>query len=336
MLKMAIDVGFGRTKGESSAGSRVDFPSVIGEFHPVKFISGMENDPASNLAIGYNYRHWFVGDSALKQSTPQATVDKERTISEEGLTLLAAAMTLLAPDKSTEFINLVIGLPVMHYETLKQKYLTAAKTQHVVDRISLSGDKVDRKYFSVSDAKVLPQPFGTLFDRILNERGELIDKTLATGKIGIIDIGYNTLDLARADNLEYINPRSTSFSGLGMFTAFQALSTEIYRNMGIEIPPERIESVIRKGEIKVSGQPVSIEKYKWTAFQEAASQVLSRVKSTWPDRWELDQILITGGGAILLGGYLQSELGQQAQVVNNPVFANVAGYLKFAQRVWRQ
>jgi plasmid segregation protein ParM len=336
MIKMAVDVGFGRVKGVSSAGDRVDFPSVIGDFHPVKFVSGMEGDPSSNLAIEYNYKRRFVGNAALKQTTPQATVDKERTVSEEGLTLLAAAMVLMAPEKPSEQINLVVGLPVMHYETLKQKYLTAAKTLHMVDRLSLSGEPVERKYFSVVDVKVLPQPFGSLFDRLLNDRGELIEKRLAAGKVGIIDIGYNTLDLARADNLEFINPRSTSFSGLGMFTAFQALSVEIYRNLGIEIPPERIEPIIRQGEVKISGRQVSVEQFKRAAFKEAAAQIISRVKSTWPDRWELDQILITGGGAILLGEFLLSELGQQAYVAEDPVFANVAGYLKFAQRVWKQ
>jgi len=47
------------------------------------------------------------------------------------------------------------------------------------------------------------------------------------------------------------------------------------------------------------------------------------------------EIIITGGGAILLGEILISELGQQAYVIGDPVFANVSGYLKFAQRIWK-
>jgi hypothetical protein len=39
-----------------------------------------------------------------------------------------------------------------------------------------------------------------------------------------------------------------------MFTIFQSLSVEIYRNLGVEIPPERIEPVIRSGELKIADE----------------------------------------------------------------------------------
>lgn len=335
-MKMGIDVGFGGVKGLAGSGKKVEFPSVIGDFHPVRFLSGLEGDIASRLVVEYNCKRKFVGEAALKQSIPQATVDNDRTVTEEGIILLTTAMALMSPDKTPEAINLVVGLPVMHYESLKTKYLNAVKTLHTIDLLSLSGETVCRKYLSVTEAKILPQLFGTLFDQLLNEKGEIINPQLAAGKIGIIDIGYNTLDLLCAYNLEYINPRSTSFSGLGMFTVFQALATEIYRNLGVEIPPERIEPLIKNREIKISGQNINIDQYKRSAFKEAAAQIISRVKSLWPNRWELDRIIITGGGAILLGEYLLTELGQQAYAANNPVLANANGYLKFASWCWKQ
>lgn len=336
MINMAVDVGFGRVKGAASNNRRVNFPSVVGEFRPVRFTSGMEgNDPIEHLAIEYNKKRWFVGESALKQSTPQATVDMERTVSEEGITLLLGAMANLV-EQTPQRLNLVVGLPVMHYGKLKQKYYDAVYDTHFVDILKPSGALLARAILIVEGVKVLPQPLGTLFHVLLNERGELTDTRLATGKIGIIDIGYNTLDLARADSLEFIDPRSTSFSGIGMFSAFQALSNELYKNLGVEIPPERLEPLIRDGEVKIAGRRVEIGEYKKAAFWAASDQILSRVKSVWPDRWELDRILITGGGAVLLGEYLAAEFKQQAQIVSSPVFANVSGYLKFAARAWRQ
>jgi plasmid segregation protein ParM len=333
-MKIGIDVGYGRVKGISNT-KKVDFPSVIGDFYPVKFITGMESDLTSKLAVEYNYKRKFVGESALKQSIPQSTVDKERTVQEEGLTLLVSALALLTDEKFSDTINLVVGLPVMHYDGLRTKYLTSIKTLHTIRLLSLSGESICKKHLPVQDAKVLPQPFGTLFDRLLNERGEVVNPQLASSKVGIIDIGYNTVDLARSDSLEYINPRSTSFSGLGMFNVFQVLTNEIYKNLGLEIPLEKIEPHFRSGEIKVAGRAVSIEQYKRTALKEAASQIISKVKSIWPDRWELDQIIITGGGAILLGEFLASEFGQQSYISPNSSFANVNGYLKFAQRIWK-
>jgi hypothetical protein len=47
-----------------------------------------------------------------------------------------------------------------------------------------------------------------------------------------------------------------------MFTIFQTLSGEIYRNLGVEIPPEKIEPAIQSGELKISGRMVDIGQYK--------------------------------------------------------------------------
>lgn len=333
MEHMAIDVGFGGTKGVASNGRRAKFVSVVGDFHPVAFDSGM-NDATSNLVIDYKSKKSFVGESALKQSIPRATVDTDRTVTDEGMTLLAAAMALLADGSATN-TNMVVGLPVRHFETLKNQYIKQVLTLHAIDLLTLTGGLSERKYVSVEQAKVLPQPFGAFFDLILDDKGKLTQEDLAKGKVGIVDIGYNTLDLARADQLEYINPRSTSFAGQGIFSAFQALSGELYRSLKVEIPPERIEPIARSGRIKVAGKETSIFIQQETAFKEAAAQIISRIKSLWPDRWELDQILLAGGGAILLGKYLQAELGDQAVIAADPAFANVNGYLKFARRVWK-
>jgi plasmid segregation protein ParM len=331
MENMAIDVGFGETKGVAGNGRRINFPSIIGDFHPVAYDSGMAE---GNLAINYKSKKSFVGESALKQSVPRATVDTDRTVGEEGMTLLAAAMALLT-DRSAINTNLVVGLPVRNYEMLKNQYLQQTQTLHNVELLTLTGVPVERKYISVGEAKVLPQPFGAFFNLILDDKGGFVREDLAMGKVGIIDVGYNTLDLARADRLEYINPRSTSFAGQGIFNAFQTLSSEIYRKHKVEIPPERIEAVVRAGKLKISGNEISIHTEMETAFREAAAQIISRVKSLWPDRWELDLILLAGGGAILLAKYLLAEFGQQAIIAPEPAFANVNGYLKFARRLWK-
>lgn len=334
MVTIAVDVGFGKVKGFSDKGKMIDFPSVIGDFHPVQFVSGLGNDQIQNLVIGYNHKQYFLGEAALKQSKPQATVDKDRTVSEEGLVLLMGALSLLVGEKVSDSFNMIVGLPVMHYESLKDTYIAAIKKLHIIDNLSLTGELLNRKYLTIAAVKVLPQPMGTFFDNLLNENGEIVNSKLATENVGIIDIGYNTLDFARIDNFDFINPRSTSYSGLGIFSAYQNLSVEIYRNLGIEIPPEQIEAIIRKGEMNISGRQISLEQFKQNAFTETARQIISRVKSFWPDRWSLDKIIISGGGASLLGEFLIQEF-QQASIGTNPMFANVSGYKKFGRRVWK-
>ena len=303
MVTIAVDVGFGKVKGFSSTGKMIEFPTVIGDFHPVKFISGMEKDPTHNLVIGYNQKKYFLGEAALKQSKPQATVDKDRTVTEEGLVLLIGALSLLIGDKVSDSVNLIVGLPVMHFESLKDKYLNSIKQLNTIDILSLTGELLGRKYITIAAVRVLPQPMGTFFDCLLNDNGEIANSKMASENVGIIDIGYNTLDFTRVDNLDFISPRSTSYSGLGIFSAFQNLSIEIYRSLGIEISAEQIEPLVRKGLINISGQQNSIERYKQIAFSEAARQIISRVKSFSPDRWSLNQIIISGGGVSLLAEF---------------------------------
>jgi hypothetical protein len=75
----------------------------------------------------------------------------------------------------------------------------------------------------------------------------MTNSKLAGQNFEIIDIGYKTLDLARIDSLDFINSRSTSFSGVGIFAAFQNLAAEIYRHLGVEIAAEQIENTYNAG-----------------------------------------------------------------------------------------
>jgi plasmid segregation protein ParM len=336
-LNVGIDVGFGNVKGRTDH-SKVDFTSLIGEFSPVKFSSGMEGnaDPTANMVVEYDGKRWFVGPSALKQSTPHNTIEQSRTVSEEGQILMLGALGLLA-GKETH-VNLVVGLPVMHYSDLKESYVQQASGTHVFNYLNLSGEVKDRKAITVKNLRVLPQPFGTVFDLILDDSAQIRDKKLASSKIGIIDIGYNTVDLLRADALEYINKRSTSFSGLGMFSGYCTLSELIYKNFKKEIRPEELGPIVQKGTISLFGKLYPIETLKRKAFEITANNIVSRVISFWPDSWDLDIIVITGGGGANLGDMILPELEKrdirQGILSEDPLFSNVNGYYKCARFSW--
>lgn len=332
----AIDVGFGNVKGISNNGKYCLFPAVIGDFSPISFTLGAQNqqDPLSQIAIGWNYRRYFVGNAALKQAGGKNTIDRDRTVSEEGKVLLVTALSILSQER-VEDVKLVIGLPEMHYDTMKEEYKSIAEGIHEVDILNFSGEVIDRRKFNIREVAVIPQPMGTYFDYFLSSDGSSHSerKKYATGNIGVLDIGFNTLDLSRIDSLTPIGKRSTSYP-LGMFGAFQELSSEIYRMLGVEIPPEELRPFVERKEIFVFGQRKPIHEQMKVAFMSHSEKILSRVKSFWPDRWELTKVLITGGGSIYLGDYLKEEFKGTAEVTTNPIFANVNGYLKYGRRLW--
>lgn len=335
-MKMAIDVGFGRVKALGDNGREANFPAVVAGFQPLTFASGLES--GESLAIEYQGRSYWIGEAALRQSTAaRMTTDRTRTTNEEGMALLAAGMAQIA-EKDHELVNLIIGLPVRFFAGMKDEYSKLARDVHKVNILSPGGAQVKARRVIIVDAvKVLPQPFGCLFDSILDNSGNLQDKALAGGRVGVIDIGFNTLDLARADSLEFNNPGSDSFSGQGLFSAFQELSKEIFRELEIEIPPEKLESTVKEKRITIAGKDHDVSGLIDRAFQQAAEGIISRVKSIWPDRerWQFSQVLITGGGGALLGDYLSPYLGVQSRIVNDPVMSNCRGFLKFGKRAFK-
>jgi len=322
LKNIAVDAGFGRTKA-LSPDRAISFPSLVAHYREVRFTTGMEGngDPTIKMVIESNRRRYFVGSAAGRQGIVQNTIDRDRAISEEAKLLTLGALSLLI-DMSPEHINLV-----------KERYISELKQTHYFDRLDLSGKTLKKHIVNVHEVKVIPQPLGTLFNMLLDEQGGLSRAELAGENVGIIDIGFHTVDLARADSLEFIDRKSASYP-LGLFNAFSELSEEISRSLDIEAPPETLEKVVASGQIKVGGKSVSIERQKQQAFTHAAEQILSKVKTLWPDRWQLDRIIVTGGGGQLLYDYLNRNLDQKTELASKPVFANAEGYLKLAARSW--
>jgi len=334
-----IDVGFGNLTGKSTLKSfDLKMPAIISNFVPITFPVGQQNDfetegicNPSQCSIGYKGKDYFVGKSALRQAGGRNTIDPERTVSLEGEILLMTALSVLA--ESDKNINLVVGLPEGHYDNLRDKYVALANGVHEIEILSLSGAVEEIKNIRIDETIVIPQQLGTFFDFLLDDKGSYIEerKKYAQGNIGIIDIGYNTLDIGRIDHLVPIKKQCRTFP-LGMFSAFQDLSTEIYSVYGVSIPPEKLEPFVIRGEISIFGQRKPIHDLINKVFTIHAERIVSVIKSSWPDRALLDLVLVSGGGAIPLGECLCSEFQGIAQTVNRPLFANVDGYMKYAMR----
>jgi len=79
---------------------------------------------------------------------------------------------------------------------------------------------------TVTEVQVVPQPFGTLFNSILNERGRLVSEEMAASRLGIIDIGTHTTDYILVEGLRYVEKGSDSI-GTGMSQVADLTGREI-------------------------------------------------------------------------------------------------------------
>ena len=55
----------------------------------------------------------------------------------------------------------------------------------------------------VCQVATIPQPFGSFFDRVLDDEGKLINARFARARVGILDVGSYTTDIALSDGLEH-------------------------------------------------------------------------------------------------------------------------------------
>jgi len=328
-LIKAIDLGFGQVKAMDDS-SMVEYPAAVGSFRPVRFTSGMEGQELKDkLCLEYKNKRYYIGDIAFTQSAPRVTMNSDRFTSQEGLALMMSALVLIAKCQ-TEEVRIVAGLPVNEYAGLKDNYSDTLKDKHYAQLISPDGKEGEFYRFDVDDVMILPQPIGTIFDKVLDNTGELADKALAGGRVAVLDIGKHTVDLALTDALQFVDRSSISFNDVGLFDAFKDLSLAL-KEEGYDIPADSLEPYVR-GSRKLDCLPVLKEQ----SFATQADKVISRVLNTWPDLWTFDKIYITGGGAITLGDYIASGLNSdKVEVCSNPTFTNCRGYHKFACRKWK-
>jgi plasmid segregation protein ParM len=326
----AIDVGYGAVKGVCEV-REIEYPSAVGSFRPVRFTTGMEKQEIKDrLCVEFEGKRYFIGDIAYKQSSPRATMNSERFTSQEGLALMMSALILLS-NSQYETVNLITGLPVNEYANLKDSYKNALLGKHYIQLIKPDGTEGEFYTFNIENVKILPQPMGTIFDKVLGLQGELENKLLASGKIAVLDIGKYTVDLVLTDSLQFVDKSSVGFNDIGMFDAYKELSIEL-KNCGYDIPADSLEPYIHNGK-HLNG----LDLLKEQVFSALSEKIISRVYNTWTDLWDLDQIFITGGGSLILGGHLMKHLDANKVIIcDKPTLTNCRGYFKFANMVLTQ
>ena len=82
----------------------------------------------------------------------------------------------------------------------------------------------------VEKVKVIPQPFGSYFDLLLNDEGKLKDPEKIRERVGIIDIGFQTTDLALA------TPQFVEASSGSLEVGVRSVADQLSRDLAAIIP----------------------------------------------------------------------------------------------------
>lgn len=328
---IGIDIGYGYVKA-SDGQQEVIFPSTVGVGTDLKFNSLLMNlkKPVDNLVITVDNKKYFAGDLAIRQSQiVSRSMGRNRVEDSSAKVLLLAGLSLFMEGNEQQF-NVVTGLPVDYYRMYKDDWAELMQGTHAV-RFGTS-DSERPMLISIDKIQMIPQPFGTLYDRRLDGEGRLTQNELAGLKVGIVDVGYKTSDFALADDLEFVGKKSIS-TETAMSTAYNMIAQKIQEKYKTGKENYELDKVIETGIIRVAGIPHDISEFKKEAFSTLADLLSTEVNSIW-DKREIDVIMLTGGGGKAIAEYFLPKY-PQAFLVNSPQYANVRGYLKLANALFK-
>lgn len=330
MLMAGVDVGFGFTKATDGENS-VLFKSLIGEAQPramdENFFSS--RGPAG-IHVTFDGRSFFVGDLAESESrVRQFTLDQAQMVAQQFRTLALSSLARIVPSRVP--CNVITGLPVGYYMEFKDKLASTLTGSHELVVHEASGPR--EVVLSLNRVKVIPQPYGSLVDYLFREDGTLLRAEMAQQKIGVIDIGFKTTDFTVCKGLRH-SERGSRTTETGVAKAFQFVAESLREMSGVSIEIYRLYEAVREGSIKIRGAEYDITKVKNEVFSRLAAAVLSDMERIWVDDWDLDVVLLAGGGGEALFEYLKPLVrGELAllQTRDDPRMANVAGYVKYGR-----
>jgi plasmid segregation protein ParM len=332
---LAIDIGFGFTKASNGSKSLV-FKSILGDANDIQFKGGLlaDGSPDDHIHIEVDGRSYFIGELAERQSDVRSfTLDQAQFFNSYLKPLALAAAARITG--SFMPIGLVTGLPIGFYREYKDIVTKLLLGDHRIALTNVAG-KREEKTLKINEVKVIPQPFGSLFNLMLNDLGELGEKRFVHEKIGIIDVGFKTADYTVADRMRY-SERGSRTTDTGISKAFGMIAGKLHEKSNVNIELFRLYDAVGKGSIKIRGTEYDLKASTELVFGQLAAAIASEVDQLWSDEWDIDTIVLTGGGGAALAKHLQPLIKGQVITVDpakDARLCNAKGYWKYGKHLW--
>jgi len=321
---IGIDIGYSHVKG--AVNSHVfSFPSVVGSPETAAFSLSAD----SRIALDTNHGLVQVGQAVLDQSRfVSRPEDRGWITSDEYKWLYLAALSESTTTFYSGNVTVITGLPIAYYrddaETLRKVILGS----HPVQR---EGRRAQT--FVVADCRVVPQPFGTLASVAFGPNGESVDADMLKRPVGIVDIGGHTTNLLSMRKAQSID-RETGSVDMGAWDIVRAVKEYLAtRTPGLSPEDYEIVEAIKARSISYFGRDIDLSGAIEEALGHFRRQVLAEATHLWNHGADLYAILVTGGGAHLIGDDLLTHFSEheRVRIVDRPVFANAVGYVRFGR-----
>jgi len=335
---LGIDIGFGFTKATDGK-QTVIFKSIFGDANDIQFWTDFSENPVlDHLHVTIDGKSYFIGDLAEQQSSVlNFTLDQERLITDfvRILALTVAGMFFKNSGPINVPINVVSGLPIGYFKQNYARFNEIMTGHHTVTYHSYNGEQTTKEIY-INKVRMLPQPLGTVLNLLMNNNGKIVNDELANQKIGVVDIGFRTTDFTILDHLRYIDRGSRTIE-TGISKGFGVISNKLREKCGVNVELYRLYKAAEMGSIKMKGHGFTFTKIRDQVYSQLAGTIANDIDRLWADDWDIDTIVLTGGGCRELAQYLQPLIHGNVQPVepgSDPRLNNVLGYLKYGKYIW--
>ncbi len=338
MQVLGIDIGFGFTKATNGKDTFI-FKSIFGEDADIQFWADFGKDtPTDHIHVTIDGKSYFIGDLAEQQSSVlHFTLDQEKLIT-DFVKILALTVAGLFLDKSVPInvpVNLVSGLPIGFFKQNHKRFNDLLSGHHRITYHSHDGHETTKELY-INKVRMLPQPLGSVLNLIMDNKGRITNKELANQKIGVVDIGFRTTDFTILDHLRYIDRGSRTME-TGISKGFSVIANKLREKCGVNVELYRLYNAAEAGSIKMRGHGFNFAKIRDQVYSQLATSIANDIDRLWADDWDIDAIVLTGGGCRELAEYLHPQITGNILPVDpsiDPRLNNVLGYIKYGQYVW--
>lgn len=338
MQVLGIDIGFGFTKATDGKETFI-FKSIYGDANEIQFWSDFgDNSALDHIHVTIDGKSYFVGDLAEQQSSVlNFTLDQERLITDfvKTLAVTVAGLFLQNGSNINRPINVVSGLPIGYFKQNFERFNETLTGHHSITYHTHNGHAKTKEIY-INKVRMVPQPLGTVLNLLMNENGQIANEELANQKIGVVDIGFRTTDFTILDHLRYID-RGSSTLDTGISKGFSVISNKLREKCGVSVELYRLYKAAEMGSIKMRGQGITIAKIRDQVFSQLAGTIAGDIDRLWADDWDIDTIVLTGGGCRELASYLQPLIHGNVLPLDpavDPRLNNVMGYIKYGKYIW--
>lgn len=326
---VGIDIGYGDLKASNSQVT-IHMPSVIGAAPTIRYADEWSRDDGDTVTDDQGV--WYVGEKALMHSKNIRYIkDRGRTLLPDYRRLLYVALGRLHPksdDSEVEPISVVTGLPVHHMGD-KDALVELLEGQHRVRTQHSDG------MYNIENVSIAPQPYGTLFYNTLDEYGTLIDDTLSTARVLVVDVGRFTTNVITVDRMAYLERSSDSIDS-GVSVIERHLVDCLEQDYGWPDPrPDTITNIILDDDhtCRIDGKLENLSSAFTEGVNDLAEQVLGLIGELVGRGKDIDHLIATGGGGVLLVDALK-ERYDRVYLTDDPVMANAVGFARYGRRKW--